>query len=132
MDLISTTWLLILLSAAAWTTFFSFFSTPGIRGWRNLGWMACFVIGTFMLVTLPLRVALATWSVVGFVSGLLYYCYGCYSRLTAKPEEDISWPRPSTILHGLLLWPIMLPEAIEYWLADRGVLRPGPKPNKDA
>jgi hypothetical protein len=132
MDFISTKWLLILLCAAAWTTFFSLFNTPRIRGWRNLGWMACFLIGLVMLIVLPWRVALATWSVVGVASGLLYYCYGCYSRLTAKSEECISWPRPSTSLHGLLIWPIMLPEAIEYWLADIGVLRHGAKAEKDA
>ena len=122
-DLISTKWLTILACAAGWTTFFSFFNKPSIRGFRNLGWLACFVIGLVMLFALPWRSALVTWGSIGAASGLLYYCYGLYSRLTAKPEEEVAWPSLTTILHGLLVWPIMLPEAIEYWLADLGVLR---------
>ncbi|WP_165074578.1 hypothetical protein [Paludisphaera rhizosphaerae] len=122
MELISIYWLAILMIAAGWTTFFSLFSGP-IRGWRNFGLLACFAIGFIMLFVLPWRSALATWGVVGAASGLLYFLYELYSRLTSKPEDEVQWPRLTTVVHGLFLWPIMLPEVIEYWLADLGVLR---------
>ena len=122
-NLISIPWLLILAGGALWTTFFSLFNTPSIRGWRNLGWLACYFLGLAMFVSVPWRIALTTWALAAIVSGLLYYCYGWYSRWTSKPEDEVPRPAPMTIVHGLLIWPIMFPEAIEYWLADLGLLR---------
>src|SRR5690606_5467282 len=73
-NFISISWLLILAGGTLWTTFFSLFNTPSIRGWRNLGWLACYLIGLAMFVSVPWRIALATWALAGIVSGLVYYC----------------------------------------------------------
>ncbi len=130
MSFISLRWLIILLCAAGWTTFFSMFNTPGIRGYRNFGMLACFVIGPIMLFALPWKVAVATWCLIGAASGVLYFFWELYVHWNAKAEEQVPWPGPSTILNGLYLWPIMLPEAVEYWLADLGIRGTGaaPKP----
>lgn len=132
MNLINVTWLLILASGAIWTTFFSLFNPPSIRGWRNLGWLACYILGLAMFVAVPWRIALATWALAGIVSALVYYCYGLYARWTSKPEDEVPWPAPMTIVHGLFIWPIMLPEAVEYWLADLGLLRSNAKQSDEA
>ena len=121
MELISVKWLLILAGAAAWTVFFSLFNNPGVRGWRNLGWIACYVIGLAMPFVLPWRRALATWSLVGLVSGMIYFAYELFGYIQSRADD--ARPRLRTIVSGLLLWPIMLPEGIEYWLADLGILK---------
>ena len=127
MELVNLKWLAILGAAAAWTTFFSLFNKPGIRGWRNLGWPGCYVIAVVMLFVLPWRSSLATWSLLGIGSGLLYFAYEVFGYVRAA--DDKTKPRIATILNGLFLWPIMLPEAIEYWLADLGVLKPVSPPS---
>jgi hypothetical protein len=124
MDMISVKWLLLLGSAAAWSTVFSMFNASAVRGWRNLGVVACYVLGLVMVFVLPWRVSVCTWAVAGVFSGVFYLGYEVFAflRLTNRAAE--SRPRITTVLHGLFLWPIMLPEAIEYLLAELGVLKP--------
>lgn len=119
--MIDTRWLLYLAVPAAWTIVFSMSNTPGIRGWRNLGWPACYMVGLVMLWSVGWRRAGATWLCVGFATGLAYFLYQVWS-ISRDPESTITaqW---STILHGAFLWPIMLPEFLEYWLADIGILK---------
>jgi len=131
MELISRKWLLILACASAWTIFFSMFSTSGVRGWRNLGWLACFILGVVMLFVLPWLSALVTWAVAGLFSGLVYFGYESFVYLRAKDKTKTAKPNPVTIVHGLLMWPIMLPEAIEYLLAELGVLKTPEAPQKN-
>ena len=114
-------WLAILSGAAVWTIFFSMFNAPGIRGWRNLGWLACYITGLGMAFALPWRSSLATWVILGLSSGLFYFAYECYGYLRSRTPD--AKPRLTTIVHGLFLWPIMLPEAVEYWLTDLGILK---------
>lgn len=119
--MIDTTWLAYLAIPAAWTIFFSMFNTPGVRGWRNLGWPACYVVGVAMFWSLGWRRAGATWLAVGLATGVLYYLYLAWS---ARRESDPgARTQLTTVLHGTLAWPIMLPEVIEYSLADAGVLK---------
>ena len=123
MEWISVKWLLILACASIWTIFFSMFSTPRIRGWRNLGWLMCFIIGVIMLFALPWRSALVTWAVAAVFSGLVYFAYESFAYLRARDKARAAMPSPITVAHALFVWPIMLPEAIEYFLADIGVLK---------
>jgi hypothetical protein len=129
-------WLAYLAVPAAWTIFFSLFNTR-IRGLRNLGWPSCYLVGLAMLWSLGWRRAGTTWLSVGFATGLLYYLYQAWS---AMREKDAAAKAPlSTIVYGALAWPIMLPEVIEYSLADAGVLKAsqpaapatGPGPTND-
>jgi len=123
MESINGKWLLILACASVWTIFFSMFSTARVRGWRNLGWLACFILGVVMLFVLPWLSALVTWAVAGIFSGFVYFGYEAFVYLRAKDKTKTAKPNPVSIVHGLLMWPIMLPEAIEYLLAELGVLK---------
>lgn len=123
MDLISGKWLLLLGCAATWSVLFSMFDAPQVRGWRNLGLLACYVLGAVMAFVLPWPVALATWGLVGISSGLLYVAYELFAFVMSADRSQASRPNPMVVVHGLVLWPIMLPECIEYWLADLGVLK---------
>ena len=122
--MIDATWLGYLAIPAAWTIFFSMFSRPGVRGWRNLGWPACYVLGLVMFWRLGWQRAGATWLAVGLGTGLLYYIYQAWS--VRREKDPAAKAQLSTIAHGAIAWPIMLPEVIEYGLADAGVLKTSP------
>ena len=121
--MIDTNWLAYLAVPAVWTIFFSMFNTPSIRGWRNLGWPTCYIVGLAMFWSIGWRRAGATWLSVGLISGLLYYLYEVWS--SRREADPAARAQLRTILHGAFAWPIMLPEAIEYSLADAGVLKTG-------
>jgi len=114
-------WLLYLALPAVWTLFFSMFSNPAIRGWRNFGWLGCYVVGFTMVWTIGWRRGAVTWLVMGLGTGLLYYVYDLWASW-GRPNRAAR-PQLGTILHGAALWPIMLPEVIEYTLADAGALK---------
>ena len=54
-------WLIYLLVASGWTTFFSMFNTPGIRGWRNIGFLATYITGIAMFFRISVLSAAGTW-----------------------------------------------------------------------
>lgn len=122
MNYISVTWLLLLGSAATWAVLFSLFNGSRLRAWRNLGLLAGYVLGVVMAFTQPWPVTLGTWGIFGVSSGILYAAYESWA------ERTLGIQRLTPVVHGLVLWPIMLPEAVEYWLADLGVLRPPSNP----
>ena len=122
MEMVFNEWLALLALSALWTTGFSMFHRPALRGWRNLGWPASYVVGITMLFMQPWPAALATWAFAGLLSGVVYFGYEACSSPRQADADTAAAPSPVVILHALLLWPIMLPEAIEYWLADLGLL----------
>ena len=124
--MIDKAWLAYLAIPAGWTIFFSFFNTPGIRGWRNLGWIGCYILGLVMLWAIGWRSGGATWLAVGLATGFLYYLYQLWSAWGESDPEVRAQLR--TIVHGALFWPIMLPEVVEYSLADAGLLASAPPP----
>ena len=117
---------ILLAIAVAWTIFFSLFNTPGIRGYRNLGWMGCYLTLVIMLFRIPFTAVLVTWAVFGVFGGLIYIVYEVISILRTPRGENRPSVSFSHVLHGLLAWPIMIPEAIEYTAAELGLL-PAPK-----
>jgi hypothetical protein len=120
-------WLGVLAATAGWTLFFSLFNRPQIRGWRNLGVLVGYVLGIAMFTISPWRQSLATWAAMGLLAGTFYLIYEliAYLRLTEKTPD--ARPKLQLLVHALLLWPVMLPEALEYLLAELGVLKPAPK-----
>jgi hypothetical protein len=119
---------LALLIAVAWTTLFSLASTPGVRGWRNVGILGSYVLALVFLFIAGWRSALATWAVFGISGGVVYILWEILQRLRAPAD----WEKPgislSPLVHGLLAWPIMVPEAVEHALAEAGILPPPPPP----
>ncbi|MEK7953693.1 hypothetical protein [Luteolibacter soli] len=108
--------------ALAWTTFFSMFNRQPIRGNRNFGLLACYIIFIVMLFRRPFAETFATWAVFGFAGGLCYLGYEVISRLRTSPGEEKPGVSLVTLFYGLLAWPVMIPEAIEYLAADFGLL----------
>ncbi|MDP2045334.1 MAG: hypothetical protein Q8L00_03880, partial [Deltaproteobacteria bacterium] len=54
-------------------------------------------------------------------SGILYFMYETVGYIRNRTTENR--PRIATLLNGLYLWPIMLPEVVEYSLSDLGILK---------
>jgi len=116
-------YLIYFLVAVGWTTFFSFFNTRSIRGFRNFGILACYILLIVMLFRVHFTTALLTWCVLGVGGGLVYIAYellarACTSKTDEKPKVSFAH-----IITGNLMWPIMVPEAVEYIFADLGVLK---------
>lgn len=120
-------WLGLLAASAGWSSFFSMFNRPHIRGWRNLGLLAGFMLGIAMLVALPWQNALVTWTVAGLTGGILYLTYEVVAYLRLPERTRDARPKMGVLIHGLLLWPVMLPEAVEYLLTELGVLKAPPQ-----
>ena len=112
-------WALALLVGLGWTTAFSLLQPP-LRGLRNLGILASYVLGVGMAFQAPWREALFTWVVFALAGGVAYVGYEAWSR--GRQPADGDRLSLSPLLHAVLAWPIMFPEAVEYLLAELGVL----------
>ena len=116
-------WAAALLSALGWTTVFSLVQPP-LRGLRNLGILASYGVGIAMAIQAPWRESLVTWAAFGLAGGVGYLAYEAWSsRGEGAGGDRLSF---APLLHGVVAWPIMLPEAAEYALAELGVLKPPP------
>jgi hypothetical protein len=115
-----------LLIAVGWTTMFSFTNNPGIRGFRNLGILASYLLVIVFLFLAGWRAVLVTWAMFGVAGGVIYICWEILQRLRTAAGQEKPGVGLSPLVHGLFAWPIMMPEAIEYVLAELGVLRAPP------
>lgn len=69
---------------------------------------------------------MATWAVFGVLGGVIYVCWEILQRLSTPAGEQKPAVSLSALVHGLFAWPIMVPEAIEYALAELGILKAPP------
>jgi len=117
---------ILLLIATLWTTFFSMSQKRWVRGYRNLGILASYILSIVMLIRLPFVTALTTWCAFGVVAAVIYNFYDLvvYARNKStdkKLEQSLAY-----FIYSPLAWPIMIPETIEYLLAEVGVLKVPP------
>ncbi len=118
-----------LLIAVGWTTLFSLTNKRGIRGFRNLGILASYLLVLVFLFVAGWKAALVTWAVFGVAGGVIYVCWEILQQLRTAAGEPKPGVSLSPLVHGLFAWPIMVPEAVEYALAELGILRtPPPSP----
>lgn len=114
-------WGLMLLGVGLFTTCVLVFN-PVLHSMRVMGIGSAYALGLWMLLVLPLRDALTTWFVFAMFGGAVAFTYELWARRrfagTGRP------PRPLVLLRGFVLWPTMIPEAIEGMLIDLGVLAP--------
>jgi len=114
-------WGLMLLGVALWTGCLLVFN-PVLRSVRVMGIATAYGIGLWMLFILPWRVAVATWCVFAVFGGAVAFVYELWARFRYRGRGR--QPRPLVLLQGFLLWPTMVPEAVEGVLIDAGVLEP--------
>jgi hypothetical protein len=101
-----------------------------LRQVRNLTILSSYAVGIALLFADRWVRPTAVWVGIGLFSGLLYFGYEVWSSSRAKqggqPGEQMR-PSGSTVLLGVVAWPVALPEVIEYTLADLGVIGSGDK-----
>jgi hypothetical protein len=95
---------------------------PVLRGVRIMGLGTAYAIGAWMLFALPLRVAVTTWCVFASAGGAFVFAYELWARFRYASTGRRA--RPLVLLQGFILWPAMVPDAIEGMLVDAGVLPP--------
>ncbi len=114
-------WGLMLLGVALWTGCMLVFN-PVLKSVRVMGIASAYAIGAWMAITLPWRVALATWCLFAAFGGAVVMAYELWAR--RRYAGTARAPRPLVLLRGFLLWPTMLPAVVEGILIDAGVLEP--------
>ncbi len=95
-----------------------------MRGMRVMGLVTTYGVGAWMLFALPWQVAVTTWCVFAALGGVIVFLYELWARRrfagTGRPD------RPLVLLQGFVLWPTMLPDALEGMVVDLGILPPSP------
>lgn len=91
-------------------------------GMRTMGLVTTYGVGAWMMVALPWKVAVITWCVFAAAGGLVVFAYELWAR--HRYAGTGRRPRPLILLRGFLLWPAMLPDAIEGMVVDAGILPP--------
>ncbi len=95
---------------------------PVLREVRLMGMVTAYGFGLWMFLVLEWRVAVVTWCVFAAFGGVVAFLYELWARYHYRGRDRRA--RPLVLLRGLLLWPTMVPEAIEGMLIDAGVLEP--------
>lgn len=112
-------WALMLFGVALWTSCCLVFN-PVLRSIRIGGLVVAYGVLAWMLITLPLAVAIATWCIFAAFGGALSLAYELWARHHYRDRGRP--PRPLVLVQGFLLWPSMIPDALEGVLVDAGVL----------
>ncbi|MEO8429174.1 MAG: hypothetical protein ABI651_18955 [Verrucomicrobiota bacterium] len=113
----SSPWLRALAAVVVLNIIASLFMSPAIQMLRMPLILSAYVIGVVVFFKLGVWRALALWCGIGIVSGLLDWSYEFWSARRSE-EPDTKMPSLVKAVHGLLAWPIMLPEVIEYSWAE--------------
>ena len=112
-----TLWLFALASVVLLSIITSLFTSPAIRLFRTPLILVAYIIAIVLFFKLGVWRAFALLCGIGIASGLLYWGYEFWSARRSK-EPDTKTPSLATVAHGLFVWPIMLPEVIEYSWAE--------------
>ncbi len=112
-------WALMLFGVALWTTCCLVFN-PVLRSIRVMGIVVAYGVGGWMAITLPWMVAVVTWCLFAAFGGVVSFAYELWARHHYAGKGRA--PRPLVLLEGFVLWPTMVPDAIEGMLVDAGVL----------
>ena len=110
-----------LLVALSWTVFFSMFNTK-IRGLRNLGLLTSFILPIVFLFLTEFKLIIYTWLIFSILGGIIYTSYDLLQVVKAKNEDEKPQIGLSHFIPAIFAWPIMIPEAVEYSLAELGIL----------
>ena len=111
-----------------WTTC-GVLMNAGLRGVRWMGLALSYGVLAWMAIALPWRDALVTWGVFAVGGGAVALAYELWARRryrsTGRPR------RPVILLQGFLLWPALLPDAVEGMCVDVGILPPSRRGDED-
>ncbi len=113
-------WAIVLFGVLLWTTATVALNAALRRGMRALGLGLSYVVLVWMIVDLPWREVVVTWSVFAVAGGVLSLGYELWARRRYRDIDRA--PRPLVHPFGLLLWPAMVPDAVGLMFNDAGIL----------
>lgn len=114
-------WAFVLLGVTLWTTC-CVVMNAGLRGVRWMGLGLSYAVGLWMAVDLPWRETVVTWMLFASGGGAVAFAYELWARRRYRGTGRAR--RPLFLLQGLLLWPALLPDAVEGMFVDAGILPP--------
>lgn len=114
-------WALMLLGVALWTGCCLVFN-PVLKSIRVMGIGTAYAVGLWMFIALDWKVALATWCIFAAFGGAVALVYELWARHRYRGSGRSD--RPLVLLQGFILWPTMVPEAVEGVMIDAGILEP--------
>jgi hypothetical protein len=122
-------WALMLLGVALWTSGCVVFNRA-LYQMRLMGVIVAYGIGAWMLFALPWKVAVVTWCVFATFGGTLAFAYELWARYRYAGTGRVN--RPLLLLRGFVLWPALIPDALEGMLVDAGILPASPVQRLDS
>lgn len=115
-------WAMMLLGIALFTGCCVVFN-PVLKSVRIMGILTAYAVGAYMTYELSWQVALTTWCVFAATGGAIALAYELWARRRYAGSGRPA--RPLVAVQGFLLWPTMIPDAVEGVLVDAGVLGHG-------
>ncbi len=113
-------WAIVLFGILLWTTACVALNAALRRGMGIMGMVLSYAVLVWMLVDLPWREAVVTWSVFAAFGGLLTMVYELWAR--RKYAGSGRTPRAIVRINGIFMWPAMVPDAVGLMLNDAGII----------
>lgn len=117
---ISLMWGIVLFGVLLWTTACVVLNAALRRGMGIMGLVLSYGVLVWMLIDLPLKEALVTWSLFVLFGGALTFVYELWAR--RKYAGTNRRPRRLARIEGVFLWPSMIPDAVGLMLNDAGII----------
>ena len=109
--------------ALAWTVAFSMTNRFPLRGNRNLGLLACYIAPVIFVFTSGFMSVAVTWLAFSVVGAITYTAWDIFQNARVTNPDEKNKIGLGSFITAPFAWPIMIPEAIEYFLAEIGILK---------
>jgi hypothetical protein len=113
-------WAIVLFGILLWTTACVMLNAALRRGMGIMGMVLSYSVLVWMLIDLPFREALVTWSVFAAFGGALTVIYELWARRKYRGTGRTA--RRLVRVEGAFLWPAMIPDAVGLMLNDAGII----------
>lgn len=113
-------WAIVLFGILLWTTACVLMNAALRRGMGIMGMVLSYGVLVWMIVDMPWRDVLATWSVFAVFGGALTMVYELWARRKYAGTGRAS--RSVVRAEGFFMWPAMVPDAVGLMLNDAGII----------
>lgn len=113
-------WAIVLFGILLWTTACVLLNAALRRGMGIMGMVLSYSTLVWMLIDLPFKEAVVTWSIFAAFGGLLTVVYELWARRKYAGTDRRA--RRLVRIEGAFLWPAMIPDAVGLMLNDAGII----------
>jgi len=113
-------WAIVLFGILLWTVVCVTLNAALRRGMGIMGMALSYAVLAWMLIDLPWREVLVTWSVFAVVGGVLTMVYELWARRKFSGTTRVS--RSIVRIEGLFMWPALVPDAVGLMINDAGII----------